>query len=58
MKKLIETTKKYVQAKIEMTECKQRNFKQLCSRCRFYSNCNVYSNYCDCWMKLERLVGE
>jgi hypothetical protein len=52
-------TKKYVQAKIEMTKCQQKHFKQLCSRCgSFHYGCKVYDRYCAAWMRLERKVNE
>ena len=56
---LYEIAKQYVDAKIEMTKCKQKHFKQLCSRCGSFSRgCKVYDSYCASWMKLERKVED
>ena len=56
---LHEIAKQYVDAKIEMTKCKQKQFKQLCNRCgSFRYGCKVYDRYCASWMKLERRVND
>ena len=46
----------YVKQKIKMTNCMQKNFRQLCSKCRKYNNCKVYADYVEAWMQLQKLA--
>lgn len=46
----------YVKAKIKLTECMQRHFRQLCSKCKEYSNCKIYNNYVNRWTKLQKAI--
>jgi len=36
----------------------QMHFKQLCPRCRAYAGCEVYGNYFDAWIKLQKRYKE
>jgi hypothetical protein len=56
---MIEAVGNYILAKIEMTECMQKNFRQLCSKCKKYATCDKYNNYVDAWTKLQKaFLGE
>jgi len=50
--------KYYVQSKIELTNCMQKHFRQLCSRCTEYARCKVYSKYVDAWIRLQELARQ
>ena len=51
------TVQYYVDSKIELTNCMQKHFRQLCSRCNEYARCKVYSKYVDAWIRLQSLVS-
>jgi hypothetical protein len=50
--------KHYVETKIAVTKCQQRNFKQLCSRCSEYAKCKSYAEYCNAWTILQAEVKD
>ncbi len=47
--------RRYVEAKKQKTLCMQKQFKQLCSRCKFYHSCTTYNEYVDAWMELQKI---
>lgn len=53
-KNLTKYVGRYIRAKIKMTLCKQKHFKQVCHNCKAYANCHVYGKYVDAWIKLQK----
>lgn len=51
---IINTVAEYIEAKIEMTECMQKHFRQVCHNCKKYSNCKKYNNYVNAWINLQK----
>ena len=52
--KLKEVVRLYIEAKIKLTLCMQKHFKQVCHSCKEYARCSVYSNYVEAWMNLQK----
>lgn len=51
--KIKEAAINYVGAKIALTNCMQKHFRQLCQRCKYWNKCLVYSKYVQAWMDLQ-----
>jgi len=48
---------RYVVAKVALTKCMQKHFRQLCNRCKHYDRCDVYATYVDSWINLQKAVN-
>jgi len=46
----------YVRLRKAKTECLQKHFKQLCNRCKDFAQCELYSNYVEAWMDLQKAL--
>ena len=55
---MIKQVGEYILAKIEMTECMQKEFKQLCHTCKKYPTCKLYRNYVETWLNLQNAFLE
>lgn len=51
---MIDAVAEYILAKIEMTECMQKNFRQVCHNCKKYVRCSKYNNYVEAWLNLQK----
>jgi len=52
----VEAAKNYVAVKKGMTLCLQKQFRQLCNRCKNFAHCELYDNYVETWMKLQEAL--
>lgn len=43
----------YIEAKVNLTECMQKHFRQVCHNCDKYFQCKVYAKYVDTWIELQ-----
>ena len=57
-KRLYWAAKRYIKAKITMTNCMQKHFRQKCNWCNKYDGCRIYRDYVDKWMDLQDVVGK
>lgn len=51
---IVNTIAAYTLAKIDLTECMQKNFRQVCHNCKNYCGCETYNNYVEAWMNLQK----
>ena len=52
--KQYKTVRYYIEMKALLIQCRQEHFKQLCYTCREYANCEVYSEYVNAWLELQK----
>ena len=55
---LIDAVEEYILAKMKMTECMQKHFRQVCHNCSNYSKCNQYNMYVEAWVNLQKTYLE
>jgi len=55
---LVQTVGKYIRAKIRLTKCQSLNFRQVCHKCKKYSNCYTYNAYVKVWISLQEKYKE
>ena len=55
---MIEAAGNYILTKIDMTECMQKHFRQVCHKCNKYSKCKLYSEYVESWINLQKAFLE
>ena len=51
-------TLEYIAAKISLTNCMQKHFRQVCHVCKKYAKCKVYAKYVEAWIELQKSVKE
>jgi len=52
------TVRRYIEMRQLLIRCRQEHFKQLCHICRYYANCEIYAEYVDAWIELQKEFPE
>jgi hypothetical protein len=53
MERLIQSVGRYLQAREELTMCRQNHFLLACPRCKEYERCQTYGEYVRAWVALQ-----
>jgi hypothetical protein len=49
---------RFIKARKRLTKCQQKHFRQVCHVCKEYSRCEVYAEYVDAWIELQKAFEE
>ena len=52
--KIKEAAIKYVIIKRVLTRCMSAHFRQLCNKCKEYDTCELYADYVQAWIDLQK----
>jgi len=51
---VFKSIERYIKAKRRRTRCMQKRFKVVCHNCKSYVKCNIYEDYVNAWMGLQK----